>query len=267
MNNNKYKLWAAGLVMLGTVITGCAENVLDKMDENEAERNERLKKTLVVVMSLDDMFPDASVRKLAKAAGDGNVKEVDAIVARGVDVNARGTRGAVPLFWALHNYKGFKRLLELGADPNVVFGDGTEGSVLGWATRAKDERFLQEALRHRGNPNLVDNDRGESLLFAAIERGERRVDILLDAGADINARSREGDSVATAAARIANFEPVLHLLQRGINSHARNRSGQDLRKLAMHFVEIVDAKSENGKEIRKVLHWMEAEDAKQHESQ
>jgi len=47
---------------------------------------------------------------------------------------------------------GFKALLKLGANPNVLFDDG--GTVMHWAARMDSTEFLQAALEHGGDPNL-----------------------------------------------------------------------------------------------------------------
>ena len=120
----------AALVLL--MNTGCSNSRHDidwkGLEESEKEWNERAKTEFIAFMSLETMFPDESVRALAKAAAKGRVGTVEELVDLGVDVNASGTKGATPLFWAMSNYNGFKKLLELGADPNVIFGNG--GSIM-----------------------------------------------------------------------------------------------------------------------------------------
>src|SRR5690606_27774060 len=116
--------------------------------------------------------PEPQVRALAKAAGNGDVKEIEALVQQGASVNAHGTRNATPLFWAMRedSIKGFTRLLELGADPNVIFDDG--GTVMHWAVRHKNDAFLKVALAHGGDPNLNAGKDNETPLFEAL--GEQR---------------------------------------------------------------------------------------------
>ncbi len=47
---------------------------------------------------------------------------MDQLIADGVDVNAKGKDNVTPLFWAFFDNKlpRFKKLLEHGADPNVL---------------------------------------------------------------------------------------------------------------------------------------------------
>lgn len=44
-------------------------------------------------------------------------------------------------------------MLELGADPNVVFDDG--GPVMYWAVHHENDEILELVLRYGGNVNLV----------------------------------------------------------------------------------------------------------------
>lgn len=53
---------------------------------------------------------------------------------------------------ALRSYRGFVRLLDLGADPNVVFDDNN--SIMQTIVLMRDDRFLAAALEHGGDPNL-----------------------------------------------------------------------------------------------------------------
>jgi ankyrin repeat protein len=58
---------------------------------------------------------------LCKAIEENDVGEIDRLVAAGADVNAKGKENMTPLLWAFPDDKPerFKKLLELGADPNA----------------------------------------------------------------------------------------------------------------------------------------------------
>lgn len=196
------------------------------MASAENDANEGTGKNVLAYMTLEAMFPDAEVRSLATAAGEGDLAEVDRLVAGGVDVNSRGTQDATPLFWSLRDLSGFTRLLELGADPNIVFGDG--GSVMHWAARAEDMAFLRAALGYDGDPNLVAGGFGRTPLFEAIGRNDAAIELLLDSGADIDARSSNGDTAAMVAAGRGRFDVVYFLLSRGADYSVANDRGVTL---------------------------------------
>ena len=199
------------------------------MENSEKEFNKRQRQRLVVYMSLKTMFPDPQVRALAKAAGKGKISKIDKLVKEGVDVNSRGTSNATPLFWPMrkNNIKGFTRLLEHGADPNVIYDDG--GTVIHWAVIHKDERFLIAALKHGGNPNLPAGQEKEPPIFdAAVHAGKDKAGILLDAGADINARDEMGNTPVMVAAGMGQFDLVYYLLERGADYTITDNFGNNL---------------------------------------
>jgi len=243
-------------VLLLVTLPSCAEESFKNIDSAEKKRNEDASRELVAFMSLDVMFPDASVRALAKAAGEGNITKVDQLVKEGVSVNSKGTKGATPLFWAMHNYNGFKRLLELGADPNVVFGHGDGGSVVHSAVTTKDERFLKTVLQYGGNPNLIDNQSGYTPLFSALDVGVEAIDILLKDGADINAKDRFGNTSAMVAAGTGRFEIVYESLQRGVDYQAKNKNGKTLANRVESLMGAMDPKHESAQWMGKVIEWL-----------
>jgi len=208
--------------------SGAADKWLKEKQVNE----------VVVNMSLETMFTDQQVRNLAGAAGDGDLKLVGELVAKGVDVNSRGAKKVTPLFWAMKNISGYEQLLEYGADPNLVFGDS---SVMHWAARHEDIRFLQMALDHGGNPNLIAGKFDETPLFKTIgvegDSNRKAMLLLLESGADINAKTG-GDKVlgmsmgrqtpVMAAADLVRFDIVLELLEMGAEYLSEDDNGRDL---------------------------------------
>ncbi len=225
----------------------------------EKERGKRLSQELLAFMTLETMFPDESVRALAKAAGKGRVKTVEELVDSGVDVNSSGTQGATPLFWAMSNYKGFKKLLELGADPNVIYGDG--GTIMHWAVRHKDNRFLKVALEHGGNPNLVapyssTNTFVQTPIFDALIKGIERVEILLDAGANIDAQNDFGSTPVMTAANRARYDLLLFLLERGADYKIKNNAGWTLANIVANDAGRLIHKVELGR--MKIVKWLES---------
>lgn len=236
---------------------GEMNDIIQKMDSAEKKFNEQQSQELVAFMSLETMFPDSQVRALAKAAGDGNVRKVEQLVREGVSVNARGTQGATPLFWAMRDYNGFKRLLELGADPNVVYGDGN--SVMLAAVSLKDQRILKAALEHGGNPNLAASDStGRTPIFDAVGAGVDAVDLLLKHGADINARDSFDSTPVLSAAKVLNFEMVYHLLERGADYSLKDRSGYDLAQWVATSVGKIRPGTKWAKWQEKVIAWLQA---------
>ena len=248
----------AALVLL--MNAGCSNSRQDidwkGMEEAEKERNERVRKELLAYMSLETMFPDESVRALAMAAAKGRVRTVEELVNSGVDVNSSGTQGATPLFWAMSNYNGFKKLLELGADPNVIYGDG--GTVMHWAVLVEDNRILEAALEHGGNPNLVAKGSmfEDTPIFQALSQGKEKVEILLEAGANIDAQNNFGTTPVMTAFGRTDFDVVYYLLERGANYKIKNNAGWTLANRVANAEGRLIPKAELKR--LKVVEWLES---------
>ncbi len=247
------------LFLIGLLI-GCASDdevskILRDIKQSQRDADQRASQELVAFMSLETMFPDPQVRALAKAAGKGRIRTINAWVEKGVDVNSRGTRGATSLFWAMRNAKGFKRLLELGADPNVVFDDGS--SIMNWAVIHRKEVFLKTALEYGGDPNLVAGPLGKTPLFEAL--GPMRKDrarLLLDAGANMNAQTINGRTPLNIAAGLGQYDLVLELLERGADYTLEDNYGFDLADIIARSQKTMDPGNELTEWMRKVIRWL-----------
>lgn len=238
------------------LISGCKANSIDfaKMESSEKAFNERQRKELVAYMSLETMFPDRRVRELADAAAKGKNEKLDELIAEGVDVNSRGTKDATPLFWAMKNdsIDGFKKLLELGADPNFIFGDG--GTVIHWAVRLENSDFLRFALDYGGNPNLVAGQRRLTPLFKA--RGGDSINMLLKYGADPNVQESRGNTPVIMAAGLGRYDIAYVLLNNGADYSLKNDFGENLLDRIASMRNVFVSGSAQEKSLKQVINWL-----------
>lgn len=186
----------------------------------------------ILIMTPSELFSHPRLRALAVAAQHGNVKKIDALLAKGVDVNGEGKYGITPLFsaWQARNKAGFRALLERGADPNNIWTTGHTLLNLIAATSSPD--FLKLALKYGANPNLVAPRVDETPLFAASEfpKGNVNVPILIKAGADLDYQSKPSMNTAMMVAAIGgNFDVVYELLKAGANYKIKDANGRDVR--------------------------------------
>lgn len=174
-----------------------------------------------------DIFTDPKVAELVVAASQGNAKEIDRLVAEGVDVNARGENDITPLVFAVSqkNIEGVARLLHHGADPNLFTYKGRYSVMWNFVVQ-KDPAYLELALDYGGDVNALSG--GESLIFEAITLGRiEHVKILMDAGADINFQDVVGATPLHIAGYAAQYEIAYMLLEAGADPGVNNNVGKN----------------------------------------
>ncbi|MBI5942091.1 MAG: DUF2059 domain-containing protein [Caulobacterales bacterium] len=192
--------------------------------------------------SVGDLFPDARVAALARAACAGDAQAVAAAIRDGVDPNANGIewmdrtgsgRVLTPLIWAIDcgSPEGVEALLVGGADPNRAGKFGVTATTI--AAAAVDPRILPVLLRHGGDPHAHDDS--DTALAIALETGfglefdgaEPAVawsnwNILLAAGADPNRGVGESMNPVQMAALRGRFDKVYEILLRGYQGDLRD---------------------------------------------
>lgn len=193
-----------------------------------------------------EYFSDNKVVDLVLAANKGDIKKIDQLVQKGVDVNYKGKKNITPLYAQLSslNVAGFQRLLEYGADPNIPTEDGS--SVI-WYTAVGGEKsvellpLLKLCLEHKGDPNWVfqrkgrdpkgfeSGDDGMPLLCAAVKYNNcalKAIKLLLDAGANINIKDKDGHN-ALWYATSGHYDILFYLLQAGADYTAKDNYGKN----------------------------------------
>lgn len=97
----------------------------------------------------------------------------------------------------------------------------------------------------------LQDARGETPLFLAIEHGTEFVSLLLDAGADVNSRNQEGETPLHQAAEDYDKQVAQLLIDHGANVDASNNFGQTpLHAAAMHGAfEVLDILVYNGAKV------------------
>lgn len=194
----------------------------------------------------EDYFDDPVVIALCRAIELNDIKKIDRLVADGADVNAQGKGKMTPLLWAFPDNRParFKRLLEHGANPNIIiksdFNTNMSGMVPGesvtlmacstWFPKYFDYVFL-----HGGDPNLAHHKDRTTPLFALIrgpaKEKKRKVQKLIDLGANIDANKGyqyTGGStpIMVAASCFGQYDLALVLLQAGADFKVRKTVGK-----------------------------------------
>jgi uncharacterized protein len=201
----------------------------------------------------EDFFTDPGVVSLCRAIEAADIAEIDRLVKSGVNVNAKGRANMTPLLWAFPMGENvFKKMLELGADPNVKLTTRvwtvrlTKGDSVVSASASPEliegpvheqyfydapmDNYLKLVLQHGGNPNIEDakgNTPLYNLRLSAPQKLEERISMLLKAGAAIDHRNKQGET-AVVSGVYWQAAYVLCLLKAGADYRIADNDGADL---------------------------------------
>ncbi len=111
--------------------------------------------------------------------------------------------------------------VKIGVDETPLNVPPQPVAAMSLAIKKRDSQATKEALSL-----ITDTARRNQVLALAARRGwAEGVQILLDAGADIQARNRRGQTVLMSALRSRNVETVLELIENGAEVNARDNVG------------------------------------------
>lgn len=143
----------------------------------------------------------------------------DLIRNRGIDVNVDVSMGDTPLVYAIEQgkYNAFQKLLELGADVNKVvpkrgYTDFAENNTpLMIAATQEDPQYTVDLIIDKGANVNARNALGRTALMIAYHKDgvEESIQALLDAGADIEIQDNKGQTVLYyAIERVASYDSI-----------------------------------------------------------
>lgn len=178
----------------------------------------------------EDYFDDPKVIALCHAIEANDLAEIDRLVAAGANVKAVGKGKMTPLLWAYPDNKlaRFTRLLEHGADPNVIVESdfNTHGgiirgdSVTQMACKTEFPGYFEAVFSHGGDPNLVGTGIiPETPLFMVIGGMGHdkigRVQMLIKRGANLDQLDGAECTPAMTAVVRRQFDIALVILKAG----------------------------------------------------
>lgn len=198
---------------------------------------------------------------------------MDRLVAAGADVNAQGKGKMTPLLWSFPDNKPerFKRLLEHGANPNVLVESDFNTqmaiepgmSVTHLATGSAFAKYFEYVFDHGGDPNLIGGRYKETPIFLLItgpvQDRRRKIQTLIAKGADLNHTNGDGVTPAMQALGFfSQFDIVLLLLNAGAdpNIHVTSNNHKLVHMVILQEDGLKHCTPQQVADYRKIVDWL-----------
>ena len=189
-------------------------------------------------------------------ASRGDIEGVSSLLAQGADVNKPGLGYSTPLDAAVkfRQTEVIKILLDHGADPN----DGRHEGPLSVAIMNVDVEAAKLLLEHGANANGEYSSHEPVLCWAEEKQSVSLVDLLVNAGADVNVTMGLDRAPALSLAVSLTPESVANIVDRGAKVNATDAQGKtaltcavsdgrkDIIKLLLDHGANVDARDADG---------------------
>jgi len=162
---------------------------------------------------------------LHHAAGYGPLANVEWLINKGADVNAKNNRRSTPLHWAIHDEAKVRLLLSKGADVNTKQAQGRTPLFL--AAMLGDGVPIMRLLFARGaDPNLTSANGQTPLMMAAARGNIEAIRLLIERGAQVNARDGAGETALMAACTSGNVGAVRLLIENGADVKVKSKRNE-----------------------------------------
>ncbi|MCQ9641430.1 ankyrin repeat domain-containing protein [Chryseobacterium sp. WG14] len=216
---------------------------------NKIDRDKKVDKNKILAGDYR-LFQATPAWELAKAVQDNDVDKIDEEVKKNPEtLNYQESKyGNTLLHLGIYNdnYKGFKELLKLGANPNI--SDSMQCSsplIVVCASFDNKTKYVEELIKYKADVNYVECNSGKNeqkmyrtpLITASGRNQLDIVKLLVQNGAKINYNDgRQAGSALGSATLSRNYKVILYLLQQGADCSKvlyKKDSGDSLRSIYM----------------------------------
>jgi len=162
---------------------------------------------------------------LHHAAGYGPIGNLQLLIDKGADVNAKNRRGSTPLHWAIHDEAKVRLLLSKGANVNAKQAQGRAPLYLA-AMLGNGVPTIRMLLTSGADPNMASAN-GQTPLMMAAQRGNvEGIQLLIESGADVNSKDGAGETALMFACSSGSARAVQLLIERGADVKVRSKRNE-----------------------------------------
>jgi ankyrin repeat protein len=161
------------------------------------------------------------------AVKNGDLDAMRTLVSQGIDVNGRAGDGATALHWAVYHedQEAVELLFRAGATVNATTALGVTPLWVASSNGSSD--IVAKLLQAGANPNLSPATGGTPLMLASHNGDAASVKLLLSRGAKVNATEEaNGQTALMWAVATQRPEIVNLLLEGGADIHARSKTSR-----------------------------------------
>ena len=164
-----------------------------------------------------ELFQQGQEQALVRAVLDGDEKRVRSLIDQGVSLNISGDDKSSPLYWSIAEKKFdmARFLMENGADPYQELKSGHTVLTMAAAGHTWALEFLLDAGL---DPNSSGGYAKSAVCWAIGRTKWENVDLLFEAGADVNYMGPNNLSVGECAASVGRYDKVLEFLDMGLTA-------------------------------------------------
>ncbi len=157
---------------------------------------------------------------LIKAIENNQFKQVEKLLQKGADVNARAKHGYTALMFA--SEAGLLNIAELllqkGADVDATYGNGSAALMI--AAKYGQAQIIELLIKYKVDIHAKKVDGLTPLMLAAIGSHADAAKVLLDAGVDPNAQECREQTALAYAAEKGSIDTIKILLKKGADINA-----------------------------------------------
>ena len=211
---------AWGLITLGSLLTLSATSSDLRLVDAVRKGDQEAVAVLLPQVDVNARQPDGATA-LAWAAHRDDLETAKLLIQGGADVNAANEYGATPLSLGCinRNAQMVELLLEAGADPNAKLLKGETAIMT--CTRTGTAGGVKALVAHGADVDVrVPWRKQTALMWAAANRRPQVTKALIEAGADVNAGSRNGFTPLMFAAQQGDVDSAKILLAAGADVNA-----------------------------------------------